>query len=113
MILRWDQPAPPVALAWIGPDQSVRAAAAYLPPRPIAAIIGPAGASGAEANRFTFTQASALTPWVVNHNLGVFPSAVCVKTPGGMEVNAEVLHVSVNQCIITFAIPFAGVAIIN
>lgn len=112
MKLVWEQPLPPARLAWVGPEDSVLVAAALAPPRPIAAVIGPAGPSGDEAHRFTFSQPSALTPWIINHNLGVYPSAVCIKSIGGVEVEASITHVSENQCVVTFAQPFAGVAVI-
>lgn len=58
--------------------------------------------------RHEHVQASAAATWTVNHNLGVWPSAVTVLSPGGVEVNAEVVHVSVNQLTIHFAAPYAG-----
>lgn len=82
-------------------------------PSPVAVVIGPRGRDGTAAGKFIFNQPSAALQWIVNHNLGEFPSAVCIKTPGGLEVNAQVLHASVNQSIITFSVPFAGVAIIS
>lgn len=69
---------------------------------------GPPGAPGA-GTAFIFTQASALDTWNVNHNLGVRP-AVTILSPGGLEVNGSIAHISVNQLIITFAAPVAGTA---
>lgn len=112
MILRWEQPAPPVALAWLGPDQRVRAAAAYQPPRPIAAIVGPPGPSGNEANRYTHVQTNASPEWIVNHNLGMQPGAVSIKSVGGVEVEAEIVNISINQLRIYFSTPFAGTAVV-
>ena len=55
------------------------------------------------------TFASPAAEWIVNHNRGVQPTSVTVMTPGGVEVVAQVLHVSPNQCRVNFASPQAGV----
>lgn len=70
---------------------------------------GPPGANGAG---YVHSQQSADTQWVVNHNLGVRPS-VSVTDTGGAELDAEVLHVSLNQLFILFNTPMAGLARIN
>ena len=57
-------------------------------------------------------QPVAAATWTINHNLGLRPS-VGVFTAGGQEVWAEVLHVSVNQVLISFDAPFAGFAILS
>lgn len=67
---------------------------------------GPPGASGAG---FVFTQASPATEWVINHNLGFRPSVEIIDT-GGNEVDAQVLHVSVNQARVYFNTATAGEA---
>lgn len=51
--------------------------------------------------------ASAL--WTINHNLGLRPT-VSILDAGGNEVEADVVHMSVNQLLIRFAIPVAGLA---
>lgn len=68
----------------------------------IAGPPGPAGTGG-----FLFNQASAASPWIVNHNLGFRPT-IQVYDVGGNIVNAEMIHVSVNQCQIFFVTPFIG-----
>ena len=70
---------------------------------------GPKGDPGTAGVSYTFTQNTPLSSWVVNHNLGFYPT-VEIFTLGGAEVNADVLHTSANQTIITFAAPFAGFA---
>jgi hypothetical protein len=45
----------------------------------------------------------------VNHTLGTRP-AVAIVDSGGNEVEADVVHVSANQLLIRFAIPFTGLA---
>ena len=75
------------------------------PPGP-QGIQGPAGASG---NSYDHTQASPAAVWTVNHNLGYMPD-VSVFTSGGLEVEAEILHLSSNQTQITMLVPMAGFA---
>ena len=82
-------------------------------PSTVVLVMGPPGPSGAEASRYTHTQTVPEASWVINHNLGVFPSVVTVKSPGGIEVVADVQHISVNQCIVSFGFPYTGVAIIS
>lgn len=58
---------------------------------------------------FVHTQGSAATSWTVNHNLGFRP-AVEVFSVGGAEIDAEVLHTSLNQTVISFNAATAGSA---
>lgn len=64
---------------------------------------------GAGSPNYVHTQGSASTAWTVNHNLGFRP-AVEVFSVGGAEIDAEVLHTSVNQTVITFTTSTAGSA---
>lgn len=48
--------------------------------------------------------------WTVNHNLGVNP-AVALFSPGGLGVEGEVQHLTLNTCQITFNVAQAGSAI--
>lgn len=73
---------------------------------------GPAGAPGSGAAAYRHVQASAASPWVINHNLGIEPQ-VEVMSPGSVRVNAEVVHVSVNQVQVFFAVPYAGFALLR
>lgn len=59
---------------------------------------------------FYFTQAT--NPWIINHNLGYFPS-VKVYSIGGAEVDCDIQNVSVNQVQVNFNNPFAGFARIS
>jgi len=68
--------------------------------------------SGSELSPFVFTQVGALISWTINHNLGRNPVAVRVLSPGGIEVIASVLNVSVNQVVVSFASAQAGSVII-
>jgi len=68
---------------------------------------GPPGSPG--AGDFTHTQASASSEWIVNHNKGLRP-LVSIRTVGGVEVDAQIVHMTDNQLRIFFASPFAGTA---
>ena len=65
-----------------------------------------------EVTSYVHTQASASATWTVNHNLGFVPACE-VYSSGGAEVDAEVVHTSVNQTIIYFVAAFAGSARFN
>lgn len=112
MIVRWRQPAPPVATRWRGPDGRVTAAAQASPMRPIASVIGPPGRDGAETTPFIHEQGSADTLWIINHNKGFRPY-VEVLSPGGQVLDAGVQHNSVNQVQISFNQPTLGSAILR
>lgn len=76
-------------------------------------IPGPKGEDGSGvggAFTYTHTQAVAATTWVLNHNLGGRPN-VSVYTAGGVEVWAEVVHISVNQAQVLLDTPLAGFAL--
>jgi len=70
---------------------------------------GPQGEPGLSGAGFTYTQASPATTWIINHNLGFRPS-VEVLSVGGAEIEADVVHVSLNQTRIYFVAPTAGSA---
>lgn len=86
-----------------------------LTPEPSRTIIsprgvqGPAGPAGASYEHVQSTPAST---WIVNHNLGFHPS-VSVRSTGGLELVAEVAHLSVNQAEIRLLTPFTGTARFN
>jgi hypothetical protein len=69
---------------------------------------GPAGAPGGTND--PFEQLVAAAEWIVNHNLGRRPAVTLLST-GGVEMVAEVLHVSLNQFRVYFDQPRAGLAI--
>lgn len=112
LVLRWHPPERTLALRWIVPAGAI-AAAPQPPGAPaLAAVIGPPGPPGAGGNRYVHTQASAASTWTVNHNLAAQPAGVSVRTVGGVEVEAQVTHVSANQLIVTFAAPASGSVVI-
>jgi len=72
----------------------------------------PAGSGGAGLP-YVHTQASASASWTVNHNRGWKPASVSVLTPGGIEMNADVVHVSNTQILVNFAAPQTGSVLVN
>ncbi|MEL6301110.1 MAG: hypothetical protein AAFR07_05675 [Pseudomonadota bacterium] len=58
---------------------------------------------------FEFTQVSATTIWVINHNLNRRPSVTVVDTADETVVGAVVYN-SLNTLTITFSVPIAGTA---
>ncbi|HXG83178.1 MAG TPA: hypothetical protein VNI84_04035 [Pyrinomonadaceae bacterium] len=67
---------------------------------------GPPGPFGTAAS-FTHTQSAAAAEWTVNHNLGAYPLAE-IRSVGGIVVEAEILHVSVNQFKVFFDTAYSG-----
>lgn len=65
--------------------------------------------SGGSAVGYIHTQGSPALEWIVNHNLNVFPN-VTVYSVGGQEVEAQVVHMSLNQTRIYFSTETAGSA---
>lgn len=61
---------------------------------------------------YLHTQSSASATWTVNHNSGFKPT-VSVYSPGGVELTAEILHISNNQLTISFSSPQTGFARTN
>jgi len=105
LLLRWRQRDSAIVTAWRGMDAAMVDAIAFAPDLPVAAIVGPPGAA---ASSFEHVQSVASASWTVNHNLGRWPSAVTIVSPGGVEVDATVTHVTTAQLTIEFASPFAG-----
>ena len=67
------------------------------------------GLPGTAAASFLFIQSSPALIWIINHNLGVRPS-VELRTMGGAVIDADIVHISVNQVQVYFLTPFAGEA---
>lgn len=69
---------------------------------------GSMGAVAAPVGGYSESFGAALQ-WVVNHNLGRYPSSVSVRTLGGNLIEVEARHLSSNQVIVSFSNPVAGV----
>lgn len=75
-------------------------------------VQGPPGPPGPPGGTYyVHTQSTPSAGWVVNHNLGRL-AHVTVFVPDFVEVEADVVHNTVNQVAITFASPHAGSAYI-
>jgi hypothetical protein len=61
---------------------------------------------------YVHTQGSASTSWVVNHNLGFYPS-VEILSVGFQEIEGTVTHNTINQTTISFETAIAGSARFN
>lgn len=72
-------------------------------------VQGPPGPAGPAGSSYEHTQAVVSSVWTVPHNLGYRPG-VTVLTTGGLEVIADVLHLSADTLTITFLAPLAGTA---
>ena len=59
---------------------------------------------------FEYSPPTPLSEWIVNHNFGRNP-VVSVLSPGGIEVEAEVVHINTNQTRVLFNAPQLGKAI--
>ncbi len=71
---------------------------------------GPIGPPG-DAEPYEQTFASSAS-WTVNHNLARSVVAQ-VLSPGGVEVEAAVTYVSVNQLVVSFSTPYAGKVVVR
>jgi hypothetical protein len=69
---------------------------------------GPPGASGVGAGT-TFDFPAAATSWTINHNFGLRPAVELIDS-GGREIEAEVVHTSLNQTVVYFVSPTSGQA---
>lgn len=61
---------------------------------------------------FVHEQNESSAEWIINHNLGKYPTATVVDS-AGTEVVCEITHIDTNTCIITMKAPFKGKAILN
>lgn len=66
----------------------------------------------AEDKTFNHVQSNPASQWIIDHNLGKFPS-VTVHDSSGTEVEGETIHTSNNQVIINFSAAFSGTADLN
>ena len=61
---------------------------------------------------FTYTQMTPATVWVINHNLGRYPSITIVDT-GGNVVYGDYKYIDTNNMTATFSATFSGSAYLN
>jgi hypothetical protein len=80
------------------------------PSTSIEALKGRVDVLEASATRsYVHTQTTPQTEWIVNHGLGYKP-VVSVYTLGGVEMEAEIVHISDFQLRVRFGVPQAGYA---
>jgi hypothetical protein len=75
----------------------------------IASAVLPVTAGGSTA-RYEHQQLIAATVWTVNHQLGYRP-VIEVLGPGGIEIDADVIHVDVNLAQVVLQSPLTGIVI--
>lgn len=68
-----------------------------------------AGPQGPAGSGYMHQQTVPSTTWTINHNLGFRPSVELLDS-GGQEIDADILHTSVNQVLVTLSLPTAGLA---
>ena len=68
--------------------------------------------SSQQSPTFTFNQIVASTTWIINHNLGKFPSITVIDTAGTV-VTGEYTYTDNNNVTLTFSAGFAGKAYLN
>lgn len=76
-------------------------------PRVSVVQAGPKGADGSSAAAHVHTQSVAADTWIINHNLGYEP-VVQIISVGGVEMEANIVHMSTNQTRVYFAAAQAG-----
>ena len=59
---------------------------------------------------YTHNQSTPSALWIINHNQGFKPTFVSVMDTGGSGVNCGISHPSINQTVLSFNPPMAGVA---
>ncbi len=106
--------AAPAALITITPEETQAIEVAVRTSSPSIALSspGPQGASGmdgAPGAAYIHTQSAESALWTIAHNLGFRPT-VAVTTVGGLEVVADVQHLSINTLTVSLVAPMMGLA---
>ncbi len=78
----------------------------------IQGLQGITGLDGVGDLHFAFNQSSPSSIWIVNHNLGKFPS-VTVLDSSGDQIEGTIRYVNFNQVTIEFSAPFSGLVYCN
>jgi hypothetical protein len=78
-----------------------------------AAIFGAPGSDGVAGTTFEHVQSTPASQWTVNHNLGRRPTSVRVLSAGGVEVEAGITEMSMNQLVVDFSVPYVGRVIVT
>lgn len=75
------------------------------------AVTGPPGPPGLDSH-YAHVQSSPSSVWVINHELGKYPSVTVVDS-SGTEVVGDVEYLSVSSVRVTFTGAFSGKAYLN
>lgn len=71
------------------------------------------GIQGISGNAgYLHVQSTPATTWIINHNLGHYPS-IELMTVGGVRFDASITHTSPNQAIVYLAVEYVGIAQCN
>lgn len=74
---------------------------------------GSGGTEGGEGDKYYYhSQASAAEEWVIEHNLGKYPS-VTVVSSAGEEIYCDKKHLSINKVVLNFGTALSGAAFLN
>jgi Ca2+-binding EF-hand superfamily protein len=64
-------------------------------------------------SRYTYNQPTAMSDWIVTHNLGRFPSGVTVVDSAGSVIEGSIQFINNNSIKISFNYAFSGIAYIG
>lgn len=75
---------------------------------------GPPGVDGIDGMDLTYHHIQGLpsATWIINHNLGKYPSVLVIDSAGN-DVTGSIVFNSVNQITVTFSGGFSGDAYLN
>ena len=73
---------------------------------------GPAGKDGSGDLHYPHTQAVPDTVWVIDHNLGKYPSVICFDSAND-EIEGMISYQSLNRVTVTFSAATGGYAYLN
>ena len=73
---------------------------------------GPAGKDGTGDKHYPHNQANPDTVWVIDHNLGKYPSVICFDSAND-EIEGMISYPSLNRVTVTFSAATGGYAYLN
>jgi hypothetical protein len=114
-VVELGQPGPPGPIGPTGPEGP----SGPIGPQGIQGPIGETGPSGPSGPQgpigdlnYLHIQNAASNTWVINHNLGKYPSIEIMDSAGSV-VYGEINNIDINTSIVTFASQFGGTATCN
>ena len=73
---------------------------------------GPAGKDGAGDKHYLHNQANPDTVWMIDHNLGKYPSVICFDSAND-EIEGMISYPTLNRVTVTFSAATGGYAYLN